>query len=174
MKKHIVIFAGLVMFSLSLAAQNQREPSARVTESLNKNFPEARNVKWTPLKNQIRQAQFVYQGNFYIAFFSADTELICSGKMIKDISTLPQLAAKALQRQKTRLEKKFGILNHHHTFEIVDRNSTKYYSTLGNQKALIVVSASATGYSAVESRKVNKSAPGMTTPPPTDVIAKKP
>lgn len=172
MKKHIVIIAGLVMFSLSLAAQNQREASARVTESFNKNFPEALNVTWTLLKDQIRKAHFGYQGNSYIAFFSADAELISSGKKIRDISTLPQLAAQALQRQKTRLEKKFGILNHFHTFEFVSGNTTKYYSTLANQKVLIVVSADATGYSVVESRKVNKSAPEMITPAPKDVIAK--
>lgn len=172
MKKHIVIIAGLVMFSLSLAAQNQRETSARVTESFNKHFPGARNVTWTPLKNQVRKAQFGYQGNSCIAFFGANAELISSGKKIRDISTLPQLAAQALQRQKTRLEKKFGILNRLHTFEFVSGHGTRYYSTLANQKALIVVSADATGYSVVESRKVIKPAPEMTIPAPKDVIAK--
>lgn len=170
MKKHIVIIAGLVMFSLSLDAQNQRE--ARVTESFNKNFPEAQNVTWTLLKDQVRKAQFAYRGNSCIAFFSADGKLISSGKKIKDISTLPQLAAQAFERQKIRLEKKFGILNHLHTFEFVSGNTTKYYSTLSNQKALIVVSADATGNSVVESRKVNKSAPEMTAPAPKDAIAK--
>ena len=172
MKKHIVIIAGLVMFSLSLAAQNQREVSARVTESFNKNFPEARNIRWTLLKDNVSKAQFAYQGHSCIAFFSANAELISNGKKIKDISTLPQLAAQAFQRQKTRLEKKFGILNHLHTFEFVSGNATKYYSTLANQKALIVVSASPNGYAVVESRKVNKSAPEMTTPAPKNVIAK--
>lgn len=173
MKKHIVIIAGLVMFSLSLTAQNQRETNARVTESFNKNFPGARNVTWTPLKGQVRKAQFGYQGNSCIAFFGANAELISSGKRIKDISTLPQLAAQALGRQKTRLEKKFGILNRLHTFEFVSGNTTRWYSTLANQKALIVVSADATGHSVVESRKINKSAPEMPTPvPPKDVIAK--
>lgn len=172
MKKHIVFIAGLVMFSLSLAAQNQREASAKVTESLNKHFPEARNIKWTSMKDQVTKAQFGYQGNSCIAFFSADAKLISSGKKIRDISTLPQLAAQALQGQTTRLEKKFGVLNHLHTFEFVSGNSTKWYSTLANQKALIVVSADATGYSVVESRKINKSAPEVTTPAPKDVIAK--
>ena len=172
MKKHIVIIAGLVMFSLSLAAQSQRDASARFTDRFNKTFPEARNVTWTPLKNQVRKAQFGYQGNSCIAFFGANAELISSGKKIRDISTLPQLAAQALQRQTTRLEKKVGALNRLHTFEFVSGNSTRWYSTLANQKALIVVSADATGYSVVESRKINKSAPEMITPAPKDVIAK--
>ena len=173
MKKHIVIIVGLVMFSLSLAAQNQRETSARVTDSFNKHFPEAQHVRWTPLKGQVSKAQFGYQGNSCIAFFSADATLISSGKKIGDISTLPRLTADALNRQKTRLEKKFGSLNHLHTFEFVSGNTTRWYSTLENQKALIVVSADATGYSVVESRKINKSAPEMPIPAPSkDVIAK--
>ena len=172
MKKHIVIIAGLVMLSLSLAAQNQRETSAGVIESFNQNFPEARNVRWTPLKNHVSKAQFSYQGNSCLAFFGANAELITSGKKIRDISTLPQLAGKALQREKTRLEKKFGILGHLHTYEFVRDNITKYFSTLENQKALIVVSADASGNSVVESRKIKKSAPEMTTPAPKDVIAK--
>ena len=76
MKKHIVIIAGLVMLSLSLAAQNQRETSSRVTETFNKTFPEARNVSWTLLKNGVRKAHFAYQGNSCIAFFSANARLI--------------------------------------------------------------------------------------------------
>jgi|SRR5687768_14819927 len=174
MKKHIVIIAGLVMFSLSLAAQNQRDANARVTEMFEKTFPDARNVRWTLLKDQVRKAQFAYQGNSCMAFFNANASLICSGKKIKDISTLPQLTAQALQNQKDRLEKKVGILNHYHTYEIVRGNTTKYFSTLGNQKALIVVSTDASGYSVVESRKINKSAPEITTPAPRDVIAKQP
>lgn len=174
MKKYIVIIAGLVMFSLSLAAQNQRDASARITESFNKNFPDARNVTWTLLKNQVRKAQFGYQGNSCMAFFSGNAALICSGKKIKDISTLPQLAAQGLQSQKDRMEKKFGALNHYHTYEFIRDNTTKYFSTLGNQKALIVISTDPNGHSVVESRKVNKSAPDITTPAPKDVIAKQP
>ena len=177
MKKHIVIIAGFVMFSLSLAAQNQREASARVTERFNKTFPEAQKVRWTPLRNQVTQAQFAYQGNTCLAFFSADAELICSGKKIRDISTMPPRAAQSLQLQKDRLEKKHGILMRHHTYEIVGRNSTKYFSTLGNERALIVVSTDASGYSVIESRKINKSAPKPSeriTPAPKDVIAKQP
>ena len=174
MKKHIVIIAGLVMFSLSLSAQNQRDAHARVNETFNKIFPEAQNVRWTLLKDRVRKAQFAYQGNSCMAFFSGDATLICSGKKIKDITTLPQLAAQALQNQKNRLEKKHGILNHYHTYEFVRENMTKYLSTLGNQKALIVVSTDASGFSVVESRKINKSAPEITTPAPRDVIAKKP
>lgn len=172
MKKHIVIIAGLVMFSLSLTAQDQREENARVTASFNKYFPEAKKVIWTPLKGQVTQAQFACRGIAYIAYFGANAELICSGKKIRDISTLPQLAAQALQRQTNRLEKKFGMLNRHHTYEMVDGSSTKYFSTLGNQKALIVVSVDATGNSVVKSLKVNKSAPEITTPAPKDVIAR--
>lgn len=175
MKKHIVIIAGLVMFSLSLAGQNQREANnARVTEIFEKTFPDARNVRWTLLKDQVRKAQFAYQGNSCMAFFSADAAMICSGKKIKDITTLPQLAGQALQNQKNRLEKKYGILSHYHTYEFVRDNMTKYLSTLGNQKALIVVSTNASGFSVVESRKINKSAPEITAPAPRDVIAKKP
>ena len=172
MKKHIVIIAGLVMLSLSLAAQNQRDSSARVPESFSTNFPNARNVTWTVLKNEVRQAQFGYQGNSCLAYFNAAGEMICSAKKIKDISTLPQLTAQSLQRQKNRLEKKYGILSHYHTFEMIGSNSTKYFSTLGNTKALIVVSTDANGYSVIESRKVNKSAPPIHTPAPKDAIAK--
>lgn len=179
MKKHIVIIAGFVMFSLSLAAQNQREASPRVTESFNKNFPEAKNVRWTLLKDQVRRAQFAYQGNSCLAFFSADAALICSGKKIRDMSTMPERAAQALERRKDRLEKKYGILDHHHTYEFVgdNTNSAKYFSTIGNEKALIVVSTDAAGNSIVESRKINKSAPEppeSITPAPKDVIAKQP
>lgn len=172
MKKHIVIIAGLVMFSLSLSAQNERDAQARVNEIFNKIFPEAQNVRWTLLKDQVRKAQFAYQGNSCMAFFGRDAALICSGKKVKDISTLPQLAAKGLQSQKDRMEKKVGALNHYHTYEFIRDNTTKYFSTLGNQKALIVVSTDANGYSIVESKKLNKSAPDVTPPAPKDVIAR--
>ena len=72
MRKHIVIIAGLVMLSLSLAAQSQRETSYRVTASFTQAFPGARNVTWTLLKNKVRKAHFAYQGNSCIAFFTAD------------------------------------------------------------------------------------------------------
>lgn len=171
MKKHIVIIAGLVMFSLSLAAQNH-EASARIRESFNKHFPDAMNVTWTTLRDKITKAQFGYQGNSCMAFFSGNAELVSSGKKIKDISTLPRLVAQALERQQTRLERKAGMLNRLHTFEFVRDNSTKYYSTLSNDKVLIVISADPNGYSVVESRKVKKSPPEITTPAPKDVIAK--
>ena len=171
MKKHIVIIAGLVMFSLSLAAQNQREANARATESFNTNFPDAQNVTWALLKNHVRKVHFGYRGNSCIAFFGPDGKLISSGKKIKEI-TMPQLVAQALQRQQTRLERKFGMLKRLHTFEFSRDNSTTYYSTLANQKVLIVVSTEPNGYSVVESRKVIKPAPNMTTPAPKDAIAK--
>ena len=98
--------------------------------------------------------------------------MISSGKKIRDISTLPKLAAQGLEREKTRLEKKFGVLKRVHTYEFVGGNSTRWYSMFANEKALIVVSADETGYAVVESRKVNRPAPGIKPPAPKDVIAK--
>lgn len=171
MKKSIILVAAITMTAINLLAQNGKAINDRISQRLEEVFPAAQNVSWTSLPKKIRQARFSHSGHIWMAFFDGQGEIVATARKVKDIQSLPLQISEGLKRQKSRLEKKYGELTLAHTFEMVNNETTKYYSTFANPKVTVVISATTNGYCVVE-RKERKTIVNEIRPP-KNVIAKK-
>ena len=172
MKKPILLIAVIAMTAINLFAQNDKAINDRISQRFNEEFPGAKNLSWTSMPNKISNAHFYHSGHVWMAIFDGKGQMVATGRKVKNNESLPLQISEGLQRQKTRLEKKYGDLAIAHTYEMVADQTTKYYSTLGNSKVTIVVSSTPNGYCIVE-RKDRKHEVQQTPAPPRDVIAKK-
>lgn len=172
MKKPIILAAAFAVVTFNLLAQNDSAINGAVSKRFDETFPGASNVAWTSLDNKISKAHFRYDGQVWLAFFDANANLVTSGRKVRHSESLPLQICSSIEEKKSRMEKKYGDLAIAHTFEMMSGGITKYYSTLGNDNVVLVISTSPGGSSVVESKKFKPERDEIR-PTPTNVIAKK-
>ncbi|MGC1243018.1 MAG: hypothetical protein WA874_15620 [Chryseosolibacter sp.] len=170
MKKHIILAAAFITIAMNLFAQNGSNINASVYGKFSESFPGAQHVTWTTLTDQISKAQFAYQGQPWIAFFDYKGTMLTSGRRIK-VEALPLQVDSGLQKQKRRMEKKYGDLAIALIYEMVYDNGTRYYSTLENSITKITLSVCTNGQCIIEKKELKRN---VETLPPSrkEVIAK--
>ena len=170
MKKNIILGVAFMIMSLhQLAAQDSTQVAPTVSQRFEESFKGASNVHWTSLAKNVSQAQFVYQGGSWLAYFDKDGNLLTSGRKISSIEQLPLSVQSGFRRAKARMERKTGSFRIALIYEMVKDDVTKYYISMQNDAIRTLLSVRTDGATAIETKKFITREPTA----PKDVIAKK-
>src|SRR6187549_3104627 len=98
MKKNIILAVALAVICLTnLFAQENAKIKANVIQSFEKKFAGASNVKWESQPKEISLVQFRFEDESWVAYYNNEGSLITSGRMIKEVDTLPIKVKESLQ-----------------------------------------------------------------------------
>jgi hypothetical protein len=166
MKNKIII--GAVLFILSLTNSVAQEgANASVTQSFEKNFKGAGNLRWAACEGKITLARFNYQNTPWLAYFDKTGKLITSGRKV-EVLDLPLVVKNGMYTAKERSEQKYGAVTIGRIHEMVTEGLTEYYVPLHNTKIHLMIAVRTDGGIVIKSRKKVFENPKS----PKDVIAR--
>ncbi len=145
MKKFILMLA--VVFTTASSFAANADVNAKVLQSFNEEFSTATDVQWTVGENFVK-AQFVFNTQHVIAFYSMEGELMGVARYISSV-TLPV----ALQNSLKQNYSGYWISD---LFEVNRSSGTSYYVTLENadEKMMLQAESSADWDVYKRSRKI--------------------
>ena len=127
----LVMFASF--FGAAIASDGStKDVSNRVKASFNKEFAGATSVKWGLIrKENIYQAQFLYNNERLNAYFDSEGNLIATGRFVA-VANLPL----TLKRNVSEKYNEYSITE---VVEYTANNETSYVLVLENERARLVV-----------------------------------
>lgn len=132
----------------------QKGVSSTVAANFSREFKDASNVRWTKIK-QVSLARFDHQGEFCLAYFDAEGQLILNGRKISE-DNLPLAVKKETARIRKAAEKSQDILAIAEVYELSDPNGTRYFINLSSESLSMSIMAYGNGQSEILSRVNNK------------------
>lgn len=158
MKKNIILAVTLAVICLNLGfAQEKANVNAAVIRSFEKKFAGASNVKWESQPKQISFAQFRFENETWLAYYTVEGNLISSGRLLKSINSLPIKVKESLQTLQDDSQAKYGNLVYSLVYEMTTDHSTEYFIPMESQQASLLVSFTEQGASSIR-RKVKHDA----------------
>lgn len=148
MKKIIVSLAiAAISFSSFTVNAADKNPGTTVTQALNREFAQAKDVEWTKVGTAgVYQAKFIYNNETLQAFFSDEGEFLGTTRQITK-SQLPILIL-------TSLEKNYPDYRVSTVFEYSKTDGLSYYITVVSPKSAMVLKASGSGDISVYKKNV--------------------
>lgn len=170
MKKNIVLVVAFMFVCLhQLSAQDSVQVNPSAIRRFNEAFVGARNIHWISLPKKVVQAQFTYDGTFWLAYFDNAGNIITCGRKIKSVSDLPLRVQDGLKRARARLEKRGGRAEVIIIYEMMKEEATRYFVSFQNDSHLATFSISSDGISALEMKQPRRFEPQVS----KDAIARK-
>ncbi|HKZ67414.1 MAG TPA: hypothetical protein VJ111_13700 [Chitinophagaceae bacterium] len=133
--KKIIIMLAVAVSSLTAFA-GEKNVSATVLNSFNKEFAGAKEVQWTNT-NDYYKAAFVYNGQNVNAFYQLDGGLIAITRNISSLELPINL--------QTNLKNSYSKYWISDLFEVSNNEGTSYYITVENADSKIVLKSSGAG-----------------------------
>ena len=133
--KKIIIMLAVAVSSLTAFA-GEKNVSATVLNSFNKEFAGAKEVQWTNT-NDYYKAAFVYNGQNVNAFYQLDGGLIAITRNISSLELPINL--------QTNLKNSYSKYWISDLFEVSNNEGTSYYITMENADSKIVLKSSGAG-----------------------------
>ena len=148
MKKRILLLSiVLVSFTAFSFAADAPAVSKNVMSSFNKQFSNARDIKWESQADFVK-AQFTMNEMVLFAYFNKNGDLIAVTRFISP-NQLPLELLSSLKKQHTG----YWISD---LFEIQSENGTSYYATLENADQIVVLkSEGISGWNTFQKEKKN-------------------
>jgi hypothetical protein len=136
MKKRILLLSiVLVSFTAFSFAADAPAISKNVVSSFNKQFSNARDIKWENGSNFVK-AQFTVNEKVLFAYFNNSGELIAITRFISSDKLPPEILTSL-----KKITSNFWISD---LFEIQTESGTEYYATLENADQIIVLKSEGT------------------------------
>ena len=145
MKTNVIIAAVLMLICANLSAQESAQVNTIVAGNFETKFPGASTVRWQSQPKGISLAHFFVGNETWVAYYSAEGDLITSGKKIKVTNQLPIKVKESLKNVQTQYEGKFGALLFGSIFEMTNNAGTEYYIPMENNQLSLMLSIDSNG-----------------------------